>query len=435
MREIVAGKIPPGEELHEAQVSFAIDRWRIRCFGYPEELANLSPLDPEPARALPDRMGLWYVFRRTASPADEPRIRRELEAAASQVSDLDAFRKLARETSEGGNAHLGGRMGLVVEGQLPARLFERLAAVPVGAVSPVLENKAGLFLFFVESRESGRLSDPAQDLRRRERRRELEVVARCRARRLEEVSAMPAELTGEERAAAENLALARLWSLGGHSRPEEALRFHEIGLEARMVEEVSARASRRIDEPTEDELRREFELTVPPLKRPKHLGLTLVTLSVTPDADAFEELNRLAEARTRLVLGEDEETVAASLDGAELRRLPPTALRNLAGLLGPPIFEGVRVLEPGEWSAPLADRALYVLARIDTVEPPRPQTFEEARPILEKKLARRGEDAARLAVIDELLRGHDFRWTDAAVALFQHGSAGPPRSHDRRGGL
>ena len=139
------------------------------------------------------------------------------------------------------------------------------------------------------------------------------------------------------------------------------------------------------------------------------------------DPLAFQD--RLAELAAGLGNGTVtwEGAVAELGPAATVDSWPLEDLREVAGLLGPPVFEVIKNLPAGSVSGPIQDGAELVVVVLDAVEPMRPLGFEEALPRLRRELETEQRKALGGSVVAELLQQGQFQTLPGSLELLvQH---------------
>ncbi len=95
--------------------------------------------------------------------------------------------------------------------------------------------------------------------------------------------------------------------------------------------------------------------------------------------------------------------------GATTERWPMAPIREVAGALGPLVFERIKDAPPGVIVGPIQDGPRFWLVMILGDEPIRPMTFDEAQQRLKAEILRDRRAAARVRIISEMLSSHDFQ--------------------------
>jgi hypothetical protein len=192
-----------------------------------------------------------------------------------------------------------------------------------------------------------------------------------------------------------------------------------------LVALIEERARARFVPPTREQLAARFEALgagAPRLQR--RLGLDLLRVTFPPDVEPLAFHDEVAALAERLAGGAVAWSAApASLAGARIESRPVESVLEIAGALGPDLFDRIKQLRVGEVSAPLKDGVELVLVRVREEQPARPLSFEEALPRLTRAwLVERNEELTR-QITEELLSGASFRLTAEGRARIEGGLA------------
>jgi len=375
-------------QLERSLAARELRRWVVRGALLSEaELRAAYEADPERWHR-PRKWRLENVFKRFPADGDEEerrRLRREMAAIRERIVAGADFGAVARRESESETRLRGGRMGRVTLDELAPEVAELVAGLEEGDLSPVIETPEGLTLLRCTERLEPRRRSFEEVRDRIERSLEKERVAaawEALDRRL--LAGLDPAVDGEEALLAARAAEAERLGLLTSERYRVVLEGRTRELRARTA--LEAEASRRVAEPTEDELRALYDARRERLKRPERAHLRSLQVPIDPalPAELYERIRRYGEA---LAAGE------MSFEAAAEKLHPDARLEDLGWktekqwwLMGRNVQRELEELGPGESSRVAQEgRTLYLLHVVDR-EPERPLTFEEARPLLRESL-------------------------------------------------
>jgi hypothetical protein len=394
------GYLAERRRLERRLASRELRRWVVRR-SLLSEAELRAAYEAEPERwHRPRTWRLENVFKRfppESTEADRRRLRREMAAIRERIVAGADFAEVARRESESETRVRGGRMGRVTLDRLAPEVAEAVKELGEGELSPVIETPEGLTLLRCTERLEPRRRSFEEVRGRIERSLEKARVAtawEALDRRL--LAELPAGERGEDALLAARAAEAERLGLLAAERYRTVVGGRSRELRARTA--LEAEASRRVAEPTEGELRALYAARRELLKRPERAHLRLLEVPIDPELppELYERVRRFGEA---LAAGE-----MAFEEAAEKLR-PHARLEELGWktekqwwLMGRNVQSELAELGPGESSGVAQEgRSLYLLHVVDR-EPERPQSFEEARPLLREALrtVRRRRAAAEL---------------------------------------
>lgn len=445
----------PRARIRAAQRDLVVSDWSRRGFDRLPPPPDEAELLAEARRRVPvppDRVLLWHVFQRAATPEASAAARARLEGWRGGIGDRADFEALARRVSDSQSRRRGGALGWCRRGFLPASVEEVLYAWPPGSLAGPLEARGGWHLFWVEKVEVDR--EPNLELAVAKLRRDAadaaaaaaraEALAAARARFPVEVGdgSWPALRVGEwslavgvletvapagvEPAAAVagvvegelllQLALAegavdailrqRLDDLAGQVLHEERLRRSIAGL---------------VREPTEADLAALYEAERERLAAPATLTVEAARVPVPLDRDPLERFDEIAGLVAAADAGELAwPELVAALDGAELFAPGPLPGIRLANLLGPPVLEAVAGSRPGDVVGPVQDAGFLWVVALDQRSERRPLGLDEVRPALREAALDRQAQRLGRELGDRLLAEAGFEYTRLARGLLLH---------------
>lgn len=417
-----------------------LSRWWETCYG-----EGMPTIDENALRAsligqevvLPDRMRLSHFFRRADTPEAMTAAKNELAALRETLADLETFQARAREGSDGQTAWKGGALGVVRKGTFPEVLWQALWPLAEGALSEPIPGPGGVHLFFVERHLPASARDSEVKVSKARKAQETALRDSCRGRRLEEAaSRFPAvdrngatwvgparfvsgvdgsgqDLEKARRAWIEDEQLYQLAVAEGAFEEAEIARLWDLEHDLVVGTLMRRRQAAEVEEPDEAALRARLAAE-PERYRQRERRAVEVLRAALPlgDGDPLAFFGRVDAAVDEVRAGDRSwSSLAEAVPVATLESWPPLDLLALASRLGPPVFERVKNLMPGEISDPLQDGDAVVVVAVGAREPGRPMTFEEARERLrERELAKRRK-AVSAATVETLLAGFHFALT------------------------
>ncbi len=432
----IAGEIaadPALRELARGQArSFALARWHEACYGLPlvvpsgaELLARLGDVP-----MLPLRLKVAHIYLKVAPGTDPAPTAERLKTLRSELHSAAEFKAKAREISQSQSRPRGGELGWLRPGSLPKRVEAMLAAMPVGAISEPTELRGGWHLFFLEGRREP--EDPRPWRLQRERTRALGAArAACRAEKLAgaplesrvegdllvigewslPLALIPARRDEDAVAARaryiEDEILFQLAQTPSGLSPEEKLRLEDLKGNVYLAHYIEGQAEKRLSEPTSAALRSLFG-DGSSYQQPRQLAGTYLKAGVPPGQDPYSFLEKLEAVAAALDSGEKTLTEAKAELGAELFSFELQPQIEVAGLLGPVVFEEVHGQKVGAVSAPVQDGEDFFIVRFEQEEKKRPRTFDEALPDLKRAFRRHEMAGLKEFCVRELLEKGEF---------------------------
>lgn len=440
--EAESARAETARQAHAAARAWAIERLERVCYGF----ERTPPAASEIAAALatsrppsPPRVRISQIFlAATSDEAAAVAAARLAEIRPAIDGDLDRFREQAALHTESATARRDGALGWIQRGWIdPAAEEELFRAAPGTIVGPV-RTRAGLHLFFVEDRDPGGGALPPAAVAREMRRRVETMRAGCRADRLQAIRAggepdldpSGDRLDEDERLFAEALA-------SGRFDPDERARLTDLELDVRVGRAISSAVDAALlatNEPAatiDAELRRRYAERAEPFRTLSRHRFTLLSVAIDRAAPLalLDRLNAIAAELRAGRIGWEEARAAIDSPSADasLERLPELDSIEVAGRIGPPLFERLRILPPGAVSAAIQDGDRLYLGAVEGFVPSRPKSFDEARAALasERERERRRELAERIA--SDWLEAHAFRWTDGSAEIIAELAAAQSR--------
>lgn len=404
--------------------SFARDwwlgRWAEQDWGAPS-----APIDPSSVRAeletsspeLPERWKVSHLLRRAADVEQRAAAIEALTQWRASVSGEQDFVALVRQHSESASARRDGRLGFVRAGWLRPEAEAAIRRLEPGQVSLPVVVGDGVHLFYLhERRPAGRwVTDEA--VKREIARRRAQVRQAARAAVLARAPSgrgpcapapeLSPELLGSE--LGESLGRwqedQRLWCLAvAEDRPsaDELARVEDLRRDVRLRKRIEERIAPRLTSPPEQELSAVFAARSEGWFEPTQMAVEVLRVPLRRDRDPAQQERQLLE---RARGADDLSVVAASLDLA-LEAVGPLPTVEIAGALGPVVFEEIKGLAAGEISAPIHDLDELVVVQVRQVVPRRALSFEEARSRVEEQWRaekRRELQAGEVALVLESL--------------------------------
>lgn len=407
--EGLTGDAVAAREAARAVEGFWLNRWRASCYGFgfalpsDEELRReIEPTLPE----IPERLLLSHIFFRAVTEAEFAAAERQLEDIRTTTSRLAEFQALARERSASDSARRGGSLGWMHRGWLPKEAEAVLYALPTLGMSPPLRLRGGVHLFWVEDRRPAERAPLAPRLKKRRAELEAEAADACRSRALGEARAA----LGASSGAADDSLLLR-WALARNlPTAEERARMQDVEDNVWLLALVEKRVQARLGAPAADELRRRYDADPGRFRSQRELAVRRLLVPIPSDRDPLSFRDALRDAVLRAIRGElrFEELAALAGPAAAAETLPRSPAIEVAGFLGPAIFDAVHQLEAGAIAGPMQDEGNLVIVRIDEVQPARQLTFAEAEGELRAAWTAERRRSLRAAVAAELLSSHHF---------------------------
>lgn len=383
-----------------------LGRWAARSYDLPVDVPAAEAVRAELERTLPDlpeRWRLWHIFLAAPTESARAAARLRLELLRPGLTTLVEFERRARELSESESAARGGRLGIVKQGFLRPEVEAVLRTLPVAQVSPPVVTGPGVHLFWVEERMPAGKGLDAARVEREVARRRAAAVAANRAQVLARAPA--ARLAGATERENEN---DRLWQVAlaeGRLLEEDRRRGDDVAADLRMRSRLESEAENRIVEPTESEIAEHHAGHPERFRQPEQLAVRTLRLPIPRDRDPFaEELRLEAEVAAVRAAGGGLEALGRER-GLPLTTLALQPLIEVAGALGPPVFEQVKGLTAGEISAPIHDAEVWVIVEVTAREPARPLAAAEAAPQVRAAIRAERRRAALARRTSELLAG------------------------------
>ncbi len=425
-----------------------LGRWAARGYDLPIATPAGEAVRAELERSLPDLPERWrlsHIFLAAATEEERSAAVERLAALCPTLRTLEEFGRQARSISQSESARRNGRLGVVKPGFLRPEAEVVIRALPLGQVSAPVVTGPGVHLFWVEEHfPAGRgLTD--KDVERELARRRAAAVADNRRQALARApraelgqpasdglpaylrigeTTMPGELVRAVVASADPPELLsawieseRLWHLARLERRlslEEQRRGDDVAADLRLRSRIERAAESRIVDPTEEEIAARFSANPARYRRPEQMAVRFLRLAIPRDRDPFAEERRLeAEIVASRETGGGLEAVAAAraLSAAALSVVDLRPLIEVAGELGPQVFEQVKDLAPGALSAPIHDAFDWVVVEVTAREAARPLAAAEAAPEVRAAIRAERRRAGLAARATELLAG--FELTDA----------------------
>ncbi|MCC2642577.1 MAG: putative Peptidylprolyl isomerase [Nitrospira sp.] len=103
--------------------------------------------------AYPEEYQLSQILIRPRNPDELSIVRGRAEALLATLNQGESFEDLALRFSDGANASLGGRLGLVRQGELVPALEQALTAMEVGQITGIVETAEGLHIVRVDDKK------------------------------------------------------------------------------------------------------------------------------------------------------------------------------------------------------------------------------------------------------------------------------------------
>ncbi|MEM8933816.1 MAG: peptidylprolyl isomerase, partial [Acidobacteriota bacterium] len=392
---------------------------------------------------------LRNLFLRFGS--DEPSIARDrLRDLRRRVLDGASFEALAREHSQSETRWRGGLLGNVRLGTFPPTVDEVIRALKPGDVSDVLESADGVTLLYCE-RILEPITKTAEDVRRQAAHRlhrrhydrdlaALRETLRAKAdkQRIEGPVGPSIRFTGalldpESLSAVIGRDADAAWSdvwppawhealdrfvvgrmallheaergLGPDADTRSTLRWEARRILASTL--LAEEARPRFVEPTEEDLRRAFEIDAASYRLGSSVDLQVVRLPRSETADAVRILTDL---RNGELMFDDAARHHSSDPSAERGgRLDGLAVSRIAPRLGLDVARAVRELATGEISELIwAEDALWIV-RLQARHPERAPTYDEARRDVRRRWIRDALDRIRDELVARRLDALDIR--------------------------
>ena len=422
-----------------------LGRWAARGYDLPVEVPEPAAVRAELERTLPnlpERWRLSHIF--LAAPTEEARTAAiaRLAALRPTLRTLEEFQRQAQAISQSESARRNGRLGVIKPGFLRLEAEAVIRALPVGQVSEPVVTGPGVHLFWVEEvlpagrwltddrvehevarRRAAAVADNRRQALARAPTAEVGPIGRDGLPAYLKIgeTTMPGEFLRAVVASADRperleawIESERLWRLAGGEgrvRAEERRRGDDVAADLRLRSRLESAAESRIVEPTEEEIAARFAAHPERYRRPEQMAVRFLRLPIPRDRDPFDEERRLeAEIAASRATGVGLEALATA------RALPAAALSvsdlrpilEVAGELGPQVFEQVKGLAPGALSAPIHDAEDWVVVEVKAREAARPLSAAEAAADVRAAIRaerRRAELAARAS---ELLVGFEL---------------------------
>lgn len=429
-------------EARQVARTWWLSRWRNECYGLPLDLPEPDELKGEiKQRELPRRLRLSHVFLRAESPDEIETTRTKLGSWRSGIDDLESFADLARTQSDSESRYRGGQLGWIREGWLTPSAEEVLFELEPGTISQPIVMRGGVHLFFIEASREAEVLPLDRQMARLQATKKTEALDRCRSQRLDAARLAVAVDTDAEWPnitigdwSIESAVLRSLYSESGSDPTEiidrlvedeilfqtsiemgepdadERLRMDDLEGNVWLTHVVESKVEDTIGSPSIDELRERFNAN--PTRYRKLGRFEVEVLSTTIPAgvdpmDFWDELTRLSRA-----LGAGQKTFAdaATLIGGDAHadRWPMARIQEVAGVLGPVVFDRIRTTPPGGTVGPIQDGPRFFIVAVLDREPARPMTFDEAQPRLRAEILGAWRAAARPRIASEMLANNQF---------------------------
>lgn len=393
------------------------------------EIEALAREHPD-AFEQPRKLLLRGIYKRLSDQPHERRaLREQMQALRAQVVNGADLAALAAAESESQNRFRDGNLGYVDPQSLPPAVREKVEALGVGDISPLIEHGGGLAFYACEGIRPASRPGP-EDLRNRlrqnlfrQRRGELgqQLTDELSNRVAVSPDDDPALIVGDyalpagwfdalvrqrlperdpdsldprqrRRLLAEwgqRVAMAdRAEALGLAETEPQAAALRWRREEVLATDELRFRVDQRLQSPAEDDLRELFEQQRDRLRLPGAYRLAAIQF-----ADSADKLNAatLAQARQTLAGVDD-----GSLDFAAAAREFSThssadrggdlgwLTRQQLGAIDIRLLRPVRELSPGENTGLVYSKSGLWVVKLLEHRDPRPMTFEQAREALER---------------------------------------------------
>lgn len=428
-----------------------------------EEVESLRREHPG-AFVRPRKLFLRNLFKRTGE--DPEGVAAEMAGIRRRLLAGEDFEELARQESESQSRFRGGLLGFVDPEELPPEVAKAVRNLEPGQLSEPVASGGGLTIFLCEKVRPGQVPSPEEvraKLRKNlERRRAAEAWEAERTQLVEgimldlqavphlasgdppapdrAVLSMPGYRMGPGEVAAvaaleapdqpfESLSadrvedLLRAWAFGvAAARRAVELGLDEAGGTAEILavqrmevlarRELIRRVDERLEEPTEEDLRRWYDAHPALWQRLRESEVAVIHFGTAAgDGPAEEGARRLAlatEVVARIEAGDlsfEEAARRHSLHGSAAQG-GYLGWRDAGGLLdwGPILTGALRTLEPGETTGLLRlESGLWIFHLLDR-RPARVRPFEEVRQAVYEGWRKRRIQEIQLSLRPEVLR-------------------------------
>jgi parvulin-like peptidyl-prolyl isomerase len=402
--------------------------WASRNYDLPSAAVDREVVRRELAASLPSLPQRWkvsHILLAATSPTEQAAAVAKLTSLRALVHNADDFARLAREYSQSQTARRDGRLGTVRPGWLRPAAEAAVAALAPGAVSEPVVVDGGVHLFYLhESHPPGQdLSEARLD--RAVREREATVRLEARRQRLAAAPSVPSPSaavlaalasTPERQAAwleAERL-LAAAGALGV-VLPTEQARLVDLAADVRLRARLNGQAAATVVHPTATEVAQRFQSDPNAWRRPEHLAAEVLRVAIDRNTDPREQLEGLIE-----LTGEGDLAAAAVALGVTLERVDLLPGLEVAGALGPLVFDATKGLATGRVSAPIQDDGDLVVVRYTTREPGRLLSPQEAAPLVTEALLAERRKLATGTLSGSIVR--DLELTAEGIAWTRGGT-------------
>jgi parvulin-like peptidyl-prolyl isomerase len=444
------------ERARQAARSWWLSRWRETCYGLPLTLPTDDELRAElEEKVLPKRVRLSHVFLRAEGAEEVEAAIGKLEMWRQTITGLEDFASLARQHSQSESRHRDGRLGWIREGWLSADAERLLFELPAGTVSPPIELRGGVHLFFVEEVRKAEPLPVDRRLRQLRAVKRTAALEECRQQRLDtadlrlqsneaddwsditvgdwfiggatmrSIYLSPDTNPVEVRTRwIEDEALFQTALATGAQTPDERLRLNDLEGNVVLGGLVENALKQETREPSAEQIRARFELNPGRYRAQRRLELEVLWTGIPDGSDPLVFWDRLARTADDLRSGEISfvQAAAAIGGGATTERWPIAPVREAAGALGPLVFDRIKDGTRGSVFGPIQDADRFWIVSILEDEPTRPMTFSEAESRIRAEIIGEGRKAARARIVSEMLESHGFRLSPDGTATDAHDS-------------
>lgn len=448
------------EKARQSARDWALGIWRQRCYGLPfeepSEAALLAQL-PGEAKVSPARLRLSHIFLRAEGVEAVSEASRQLETWRDEVSDLDAFRRLARERSDSQSARKDGKLGYLRQGWLPKAVEEVLYALPEGAMSPPVAVRGGVHLFFVEKNEPARPMPRHRELRQLRAKLRLEALEGCRQQRLQE--AKPSTASAETVVGPWSLSsslVERIYGKPGTSLEETTLRLverealYQWALANAQLEDGERRRLYDLElnnflgalvqrervpfvvEPTENEVRALYDARPDAFKTPLRLSLQVVRGQVPEGADPLEFLRQLETLASDLEEGNQSwsDLAANSPSYLHVEQWDDLPAMDISSRASPFLMSQLASLPEGHTTDVIQDDADFYIVHLAQRQDPARKPFEAVEAQLRRGLMKDRNRQASERAVQQLLEQAEFGWTTEGLSHLEQMDMNHPRVDD-----